>query len=173
MTASGSIILDGVARDVHGVAWFDHQWGDFIAVGGGGWDWFAVDLGDGSELTLSLVRDRDGSDALAYGTRVAPDGTTTHLPDGSFTVEPTGSWTSPRTGAVYPAGWTVTVPGESLGLSIAPVLADQELDTRPTTGVIYWEGAQTVTGTLAGRPIGGRGYVELTGYAGTTTASVP
>jgi predicted secreted hydrolase len=41
---------------------------------------------------------------------------------------------------------------------------DQELDTRPTTGVVYWEGSQLVSGTLDGQPIGGQAYVELTGY---------
>ena len=64
---------------VTGEAWFDHQWGDFIAVGGGGWDWFAVNLADGTDFTLSLVRAADGSYPLVYGTYVAPDGTVTHL----------------------------------------------------------------------------------------------
>ena len=58
MSAGGTVQLDGRALTVDGEAWFDHQWGDFIAVGGGGWDWFAVNLADGSDLTLSLVRDR-------------------------------------------------------------------------------------------------------------------
>ncbi len=58
-----------------GSAWFDHQWGDFIAVGGGGWDWFAVNLADGTDLTLSLVRAADGSYPLVYGTLVDAVGT--------------------------------------------------------------------------------------------------
>ena len=71
---------DGQPLSVTGEAWFDHQWGDFIAVGGGGWDWFAVNLDDGTDLTLSLVRAADGTYPLVYGTYVAPDGTVTHLP---------------------------------------------------------------------------------------------
>ena len=71
--------------------------------------------------------------------------------------------------ADYPAGWRIRVPGEDLVIDLTPIVLDQELDTRATTGVIYWEGAQTVTGTRAGRPPG-RGYVELTGYAPAATA---
>jgi predicted secreted hydrolase len=150
--------------DVQGTAWFDHQWGDFIAVGGGGWDWFAVNLGDGTDLTLSLVRDIDGSYPLVYGTLVAADGTTRHLQREAFTVETTGRWRSPATGADYPAGWRVSLPGENLVIDLSPTVADQELDTRATTGVVYWEGSQRVTARRGGVQLGGQAYVELTGY---------
>jgi predicted secreted hydrolase len=150
---------------VTGTVWFDHQWGDFIAVGGGGWDWYAVNLDDGTDLTLSRVRDRDGSYPLVYGTLVAPDGRARHLAATDLVVESTGSWTSSRSGATYPAGWIVQVPDIGLALRLEPTVADQELDTRATTGVIYWEGSHTVSGSREGRPVGGRAYVELTGYA--------
>ena len=94
-----------------GIAWFDHQWGDFISVGGGGWDWFAVNLDDGTDLTLSLVRDADGSYPLIYGTLVDAAGETRHLDADDFTVEVLGRWVSPRTGADYPAGWRIDHPG--------------------------------------------------------------
>ena len=92
----------GRSIPVTGTAWFDHQWGDFISVGGGGWDWFAVNLDDGTDLTLSLVRDADGSYPLVYGTVVDPDGTTRHLDRDAFTVEVTDRWTSPATGRRVP-----------------------------------------------------------------------
>ena len=164
MPAAGTLTLDGDALEVEGTAWFDHQWGDFISVGGGGWDWFAVNLDDGSDLTLSLVRDTDGSYPLVYGTLVASDGIATQLGPDAFSVEATGSWTSPTTGASYPSGWRVRIPSQALDLTLTPTLADQELDTRATTGVVYWEGSQRVTGTRDGAPIAGEGYVELTGY---------
>jgi predicted secreted hydrolase len=165
MTASGTLTLaDGVPRPVTGEAWFDHQWGDFISVGGGGWDWFAVNLADGSDLTLSLVRDASGAYPLVYGTLVHPDGTYEHLGREAFSVEALGSWTSPRTKARYPAGWRVRVPGAGLDITLQPTVADQELDTRPSTGVVYWEGSQRVAATRNGTPVGGEGYVELTGY---------
>ena len=166
MTASGSLVLGERTLDVEGSGWFDHQWGDFISVGGGGWDWFAVNLDDGTDLTLSLVRDADGSYPLVYGTLVDADGRSRHLPPDAFTVEVTDDWTSPRTGATYPAAWRVSVPGEDLEIELEPTVADQELDTRATTGVIYWEGSQDVRATRGGATLGGEAYVELTGYAG-------
>ncbi|MFI5254260.1 MAG: MMPL family transporter [Candidatus Limnocylindrales bacterium] len=163
LAASGVVTLDGAPLQVTGTAWFDHQWGDFISVGAG-WDWFAVNLADGTDLTLSLVRAPDGSDALVYGTYVDPSGTVRHLDRTAFTVTATGTWTSPVTGATYPAGWRLELPGEGLRIDLAPTVAAQELDTRPTTGVVYWEGSQRVSATRAGEPLGGEAYVELTGY---------
>jgi predicted secreted hydrolase len=170
MTATGSLDLDGRSLAVEGSAWFDHQWGDFISVGGGGWDWFAVNLDDGTDLTLSLVRDADGSYPLIYGTVVGRDRVARHLDRDAFEVTVTDRWVSPVTGADYPAGWTIRIPGEDLVITLQPAVAAQELDTRATTGVIYWEGSQVVRATRAGAPLGGEGYVELTGYAATVTA---
>jgi predicted secreted hydrolase len=168
MTASGSMTLDGRPLKIEGTAWFDHQWGDFISVGGGGWDWFAVNLADGTDLTLSLVREADGSYPLVYGTVVDAAGSVRHLDRDAFTVQVTDRWTSPATGADYPAGWTVRIPGDDLTIDLRPTVAAQELDTRPTTGVIYWEGSQVVHASRGGVALGGEGYVELTGYAGAT-----
>ncbi len=170
MTADGSLTLDGRTLAVDGTAWFDHQWGDFISVGGGGWDWFAVNLDDGTDLSLSLVRDADGSYPLVYGTLVDPDGVVRHLDRDAFTVEVTDRWTSPATGADYPAAWTIRIPGDELTILLRPTVADQELDTRATTGVIYWEGSQVVMATRGGVQLGGEAYVELTGYGGAATA---
>jgi predicted secreted hydrolase len=164
MAADGSLTIDGADVSVTGTAWFDHQWGDFIAVGGGGWDWFAVDLDDGTDLVLSLVRDADGSYPLVYGTLVARDGATRHLPREAFTVEVTGHWQSASTGAVYPAGWRISLPAEDLVIDLSPTVPGQELDTRATTGVVYWEGSQRVAARRGGAPLGGEAYVELTGY---------
>ncbi len=164
MTASGTITVGTNQLAVTGTAWFDHQWGDFISVGAGGWDWFALNLGDGTDVTLSMVRAADGTYPLVYGTLVARDGSSRHLGPGDFTVTVTGHWTSPATGAVYPAGWTVSLPSAGITAHLAPTVPQQELDTRATTGVVYWEGSQTVTASVAGRSVGGEAYVELTGY---------
>ena len=171
MAAAGTLTLDGTALTVTGSAWFDHQWGDFISVGGGGWDWFAVNLADGTDLTLSLVRDADGSYPLIYGTVVAADGTVSHLDRRAFTVQVTDHWTSPTTGATYPSGWSVAIPRLQLDIALRPTVAGQELDTRATTGVVYWEGSQRVEAQAAGARLGGEAYVELTGYAPPTTAA--
>ena len=176
MSALGTLILGDTASSVTGSAWFDHQWGDFISVGGGGWDWFAVNLDDGTDITLSLVRDADGTYPLIYGTVVHPSGTIEHLRRDAFRVTSTGSWTSPHSGATYPAGWSISIPSEDLTIDLTPTVAGQELDTRATTGVIYWEGSQHVRarrGLGTGAELGGQAYVELTGYASAGIAQVP
>ena len=141
---------------VTGQAWFDHQWGDFIAVGGGGWDWFAVNLADGTDVTLSLVRDATGGYPLVYGTLVAP-GRQRRAPDGGR-VRGAGDRATgdppPRVRTTRQGGAS-RCPAEALVIDLAPTVAAQELDTRATTGVIYWEGSQVVTATRDGRA--GRG----------------
>src|SRR4029079_14361386 len=120
----------------------------------GGWDWFAINLDDETDLTLSLVRDGDGSYPRAYGPLVRRGGVTQNLPREAFTVEITKRWTSQATGADYPAGWKITIPVEQRRIERTPTVAAQELDTRATTGVVYWEGSQRVTATRAGHPEG-------------------
>lgn len=164
MAVSGVIEVDGARREVTGTAWFDHQWGDFINVKGGGWDWFSFQLADQTEVMLFVVRDPLGADVIRYGSVVDATGATTDLPPDEVSIEATGAWTSPRTGGVYPSGWRIRLPTQALDLAVTPVVLDQELDTRPTTGVVYWEGAVEIEGTRGGQPVAGRGYVELTGY---------
>lgn len=164
MSAVGTLTVGGRTLAVSGSAWFDHQWGDFISVGAGGWDWFALNLGDGTDVTLSMVRAVDGSHPLVYGTLVSPGGTARRLGPDDFTVTVTGSWTSAATGVVYPAGWSISIPSARIAAGLSPTVSGQELDTRATTGVVYWEGSQRVTASVAGRSVGGQAYVELTGY---------
>jgi predicted secreted hydrolase len=169
MAASGHLTIDGEAVPVSGTAWFDHQWGDFTSVGAG-WDWFAVNLDDGTDLTVSVVRDPAGEQRLMYGT-LADAEDARHLPAEALRLEATSAWTSPRTGIRWPSGWRLEVPDEGLVIDLAPTLLDQELDTRSTTGVIYWEGSQVVSATRDGQPLGGEAYVELTGYTSGASPS--
>jgi predicted secreted hydrolase len=165
MPTAGSLTIGGQRLAVTGSSWFDHQWGDFIAIGGGGWDWFALNLCDGSDLMLSFVRAKDGSYPLVYGTWVGANGVVRHIEVAQINLTALGTWTSPHTGATWPAGWRVQIAQIGLDVTVTPEVADQELNTMESTGVIYWEGANSVAGRLAGVPITGRSYVELTGYA--------
>ena len=169
MPTRGEITVDGAVLAVVGSSWFDHQWGDFIAIGGGGWDWFALNMTDSAgrpiDLMLSFVRAADGSYPLIYGTWVAANGAVETIPASDIRLTATGSWLSPATGANWPSGWRLEIPSKGLSVAISPEVLNQELDTRATTGVIYWEGANQVSGTLNGRPVSGAAYVELTGYA--------
>lgn len=161
----------GLGRDtlaVTGLAWMDHEFASHrLADTHAGWDWFSVQLDDGRDLMLYQLRRRDGTvEPLSSGTLVAKDGGTRVLASSEFRVTPRGEWTSPRTGGRYPSGWTIDVPGESLSLTLEPVLADQELVARAMGGIVYWEGRCRVRGTARGVAVGGDAYVELTGYVG-------
>jgi len=170
MAASGTLELDGEQLSVDGIAWFDHQWGDFVSVGGG-WDWYAVNLDDGTDLTLSVVYSADRSATVQYGTVVDPDGTVRHLPGSAFGVRATSALPSVVPNRLYPSNWIVTIPGfrdgRELRINLVPTVPDQELDARATTGVVYWEGSQRVSATLGlagSTTIGGQAYVEMTRY---------
>ena len=164
MTVSGTIEDNGVLKTVTGEAWFDHQWGNFLTVSHGGWDWFSAHLEDGSDFTVYLIKGSEQQILGSLGTYVAPDGTATDIPYTDIRIEPIGSWTSPHTGVVYPSGWRVSLPTYGLDLTWTPVIPDQELDTRQSTANIYWEGEVLIAGTRNGAPLNGEGYVELTGY---------
>jgi predicted secreted hydrolase len=98
---------------------------------------------------------------------VEPDGESHHLDlaDTSLTVLDT--WKSPHSGGTYPSRWRLLVPKWDLSLEVVPLMNDQELNTRGSIDVTYWEGAVGVTGESNGEPVTGEGYVELTGYAGS------
>jgi predicted secreted hydrolase len=165
MDVTGALDLGEGWQQVSGEAWMDHQWGDFATYQEGGWDWFSTQLEDGTDVMLYLIRDADGHPLRVDGSIVGPDGEFSVLREGDFIVSVDGEWTSPETGTTYPSGWTISVPDQELAMTIAPSLPDQELDTRATTGVIYWEGEALVAATHRGRSVAGHGYVELTGYA--------
>lgn len=168
MPTRGQLRIGGDTLAVTGESWMDHEFGSgAMSATHSGWDWFSVQLDDGRELMLYQLRLKDGGvEPLSSGTIVEADGRSRHLGLADFRIKPTGRWKSPRTGAEYPSGWTVELPGEALSLTVAPVLADQELAATSMGGVVYWEGAVRVRGTQRGRAVTGKGYVELTGYTG-------
>jgi predicted secreted hydrolase len=166
LAIEGTLTVDGKSLNVTGEAWFDHQWGNFTTYQGG-WDWYAIQLDNDTELMIYLIHAPQGGQPIVDGSFIAPDGSLTILDRGDFTVSPTGSWTSPHSGATYPAGWRIEYPAGHLTLMLSPSMPNQELDTTASTNVIYWEGEVTVAGSQAGEPISGLGYVELTGYART------
>ncbi len=163
LETTGTLSVGGRDYAVGGLSWMDHEYST-SALGDGlvGWDWFSLQLDDGSELMVYRLRKADGSPGeYSQGTLIRPDGSVRPLTREDFSVEVNGTWQSPHSGGVYPAAWVVSVPDEGLTLRIRPKMADQELNL----SFIYWEGAVRVEGERNGAPLGGSGYVELTGYA--------
>ena len=133
-----------------------------------GWDWFGLHLDNGMDLMLYRIRREDGTvEPVSSGTLIEPDGRTTHLPFEAFVYSIRDTWTSRKSKTVYPSRWVIAVPDHGIELTITPTVADQELVTTKSTRVTYWEGSVLVTGRVGGDKVTGRGYAELTGYAGS------
>lgn len=164
LAASGSVRLRGATHEVRGHAWLDHEWSSEIMPDGArGWDWVGINLHDGGALMAFRMRDDDGQALWAGGSVRDADGLLRTLAVDEVRFTPLRRWRSPRTGTDYPVEWTLEV-GSAAGprsLRIIPLFDDQELDSRRSTGAVYWEGAVRVL--EAGREIG-RGYLEMTGY---------
>ena len=111
------------------------------------------------------IRDREGRpNPFSSGSFLDAVGHRTQLTREDFEVEPTGFWRSPETDATYPSGWRLRVPRLEIEVTVRPTIKNQELDTRGTTMIVYWEGTCAVKGHRGGSQIEGRAYVELVGY---------
>jgi predicted secreted hydrolase len=162
LQTEGSLQINGTVFPVSGLSWLDREWGSSgLSSDQQGWDWFVVQLSDGSDLMFYSLRKLDGSqDAHSAGTGVNRQGNSTPLGAKDVIIEVLAYWDSPL-GTRYPAAWRILCPLLDLDLQLEPVFKNQELNTSPR----YWEGAVNVTGAKGGVAIDGRGYVELTGYA--------
>lgn len=167
LAARGVLVAARDTLAVTGEAWMDHEFGSgALAPGEQGWDWFALRLDDGREVMLYAMRLAGGGiDPASSGSLMFADGRVRHLARGEFEVAATGRWTSPHSGGIYPMGWRVRVPAARLDVLVDPAVRDQELVSRRLGGVTYWEGSVRVRDAASGAARG-RGYVELTGYAG-------
>ena len=174
MPTTGEVRIGDDTFPVSGSSWMDHEFGtSFLEPSQQGWDWFSVQLDDGTDLMVYQLRQVDGSTHVrSAGTVVGPDGAAQTLGVHDYRLTPGRVWTSPTSPAAYPVEWRVEVPSAALDLSVQAVVDGQELHTEESTGVTYWEGAIRVTGTHEGRTVTGRGYLELTGYAGQPLSEV-
>lgn len=149
-----------------GQAWMDHEFGSSaLRENQQGWDWFSIQLDNDSELMLYVIRRTDGSpDVTSSGSLIDSDGRVIPLKREQMRITATDRWKSPKSGATYPIAWRVEVPSFNVALTLTPLLRDQELVTRGSTQVTYWEGAVAVSGSFGGVAVRGDGYVEMTGY---------
>lgn len=170
LRADGILRLDEHDYAVSGLAWLDREWGSSALSGEQqGWDWFALQLSDGSDLMFYNLRRNDGrQDIHSAGTWIGADGRILALSRDDIAIEVQDYWDSPH-GGRYPMRWQIRVSPLALDLHVNPVLKAQEL----STNVRYWEGAVDVNGRRDGAAITGRGYVELTGYASASSPASP
>lgn len=167
LRTSGTLRLDGEPFAVNGHAWLDHEWSsEILPAAASGWDWIGINLHDGGSLMLFQMRDAEGRAMWEAGTLGDKAGQVRKFAAEEVRFEPLRHWTSPRTGVRYPVQWRLRLAGGRT-LQLRPLLDDQELDSRSSTGAVYWEGAVRLFEVQAGggeREIG-QGYLEMTGYA--------
>jgi predicted secreted hydrolase len=168
LATAGQLRIGDKAYSVSGLSWFDHEFStSSLGRDQVGWDWFCIQLENNEEIMLYAMRDKSGAmDPHSEGTWVKADGTSERLASGSFSIEKKGEWPSPQSGAVYPAGWHILVPGHRADLTVSPAMADQELRLTKMGALDYWEGACSIAGRVGAADVKGVGYTELTGYAG-------
>lgn len=164
LEATGTLTLEGRQMPVQGLAWLDHEWSQALlhpqAVG---WDWIGMNLLDGSAFTAFQLRNKAGQALWAGGSfrRPARGAAPQVFGHDDVVFQPMRHWTSPLTQARYPVQWTVQTPAGRY--TVKAVIDNQELDSRASTGAVYWEGLSELSDSQ-GRLLG-RGYLEMTGYA--------
>lgn len=160
LQVTGTVTRDGNEIPVSGIAWLDHEWSTaYLDPNAEGWDWFGANLEDGSALMAFRIRGKDGKQIWAYAGLRDAAGKFTLFEPGQVRFEPLRTWRSPHTKAVYPVEMQIRTG--STVWRLTPLQDDQELDSRKSTGSVYWEGAVTIS--KDGKPAG-RGYFEMTGY---------
>jgi predicted secreted hydrolase len=162
LAVSGAVTLQRQRFDVSGRAWLDHEWSEeLLAPDAVGWDWIGMNLDDGGALTAFRLRRQDGSALWAGGSFRARGGAVRAFAADDVTFTPQRRWSSAASQATYPVEWSVRTPDGTF--VVRAVIDDQELDSRGSTGAIYWEGLADLLDARGQRV--GRGYLEMTGYA--------
>jgi len=166
LEVTGTLFRGETETPVTGQAWMDHQWGNFVPFILVGWDWFSVQFDDGTELMYFIFRSDEQDPTaidMALGTYTDANGDQTLLLQADVTVTPLDQWIGPASGVVYPMDWRLTVTEPEIDIEVTAAFRDCEM---PNIMWDYWEGPINVAGEKEGEPIGGRGFVELSGYAG-------
>ncbi len=162
LRVDGAIVLGGKSQRAAGTAWIDHEWSsDVLSETDVGWDWLGINLSDGGALMAFRIRNAAGVTVFAHAALRDAAGRVQQWRGNDVQFEPLRRWRSAR-GAEYPVALQIKFGPHTVRTH--PVIDDQELSTRRPAPVVYWEGLVQLEGTLSGR-----GYLELTGYAGKMT----
>jgi predicted secreted hydrolase len=167
LISDGTLTVGGKTMQVKGLTWMDHEFSTApLEPGIVGWDWFSLQLSDGTEIMLYQFRnEKGGLSPASSGTFIDSSGNPRHLTIDDFSIDVLDRWKSPHSQALYPTHWRLNIFPLSIQLSVDANLSDQEMQTAASTGVTYWEGSVSVSGSAAEHSVEGKGYVELTGYA--------
>ena len=171
MATTGAVTVGGTTYSVTGESWMDKEFGsNQLGDGQVGWDWFSLQLGDGREVMLYILRDAAGDTDYSSGTLISASGEARYLSKDDFSLSATGTWVSPDGVTIYPSRWHLSIPSADLECEIEPELPDQENRSTIIPTMRYWEGAVKVSEST-GRMLG-QGFVELTGYGDSSRPAI-
>lgn len=167
LEVNGTLEFDGRTELITGSAWMDHQWGPFmvspITIGKTfeSYEWFCLQLDDGSEIMISNVYDRNNNlprtEAYGHVERIIQNGEAFHTVNREFLR--TNYWQDPVSGHYMSMGWKLVVPEWNLNLTLMPTFYDQMVKF-PFNGD-FWEGSLLIDGEIAGKKVHGKGFGEL------------
>lgn len=167
---TGTFSVDGVKHSVQqGQGWYDHEFGgkapeNDVPIMNYAWNWAAVQLGNGYELSVAMLVDPRSKPQRLMETRavvIDPSGNRTAPTDLVFKA--LNTWTSVRTFNTYPTKWQVSMASAGVDVTLTAPFHDQEFMTliaKPG----FWEGRVDVEGSMNGAPVSGVGYVEVNGF---------
>ena len=184
-TVAGQIDT-GAGPDIiqSGAAWFDHQWGNSWVASDDGWDWWGIQLSDGTDILCFRQRDlATGKVFFPLATFMDGKGKQAVTKNIIFSPDPHSLWTSPTTGVRYPLRWRLTFPALNRSLLITTPVPAQEMPVFGPGGSI-WEGSCDVQASPTAliemgpslkpmskekeaeyfKPVPGTAYMELVGY---------
>lgn len=158
MSVKGTLEIGNETKQVEGIAWMDHQWGNFDLYNKQ-WDWLSIKLNNNNEIMAFRILDKAAQKGIFYASLMDMHGKAAIVEDAK--LNPLKNWRSKKTGVVYPVHWNLQIPSKKINLTIKPAFNEQEMHD----GIIkYWEGACSVTGTFNKKRVKGKAYMELVGH---------
>ncbi len=175
LKTQGDLLIKGKKFKVTGTSWMDREFSSNpLNPSLVGWDWFSLKLDNQTEIMLYQLRQKDGNiDPHSSGTFISANQNYHHLTFDKFTISPKSSSVSKHTNAIYPSKWEINLPESDIKLQVTPDFFDQELYNLRSISGSYWEGSVSIKGSVAGKPVTGKGYVELVGYEKVLKQDLP
>jgi geranylgeranyl pyrophosphate synthase/predicted secreted hydrolase len=168
----GNITLKDEQLEIESASgWYDHEFGCHPEKKEGesdlkkdvSWNWIAVQLDNGCELTAyDLIDLKTGEDCGSFIIMIDENGKRHH--SDNFHFKAVGeTWTSSRTFNQYPTLWKLEAPDFKLSLDVKVAFPNQEFAT-VLSKPAFWEGRMNISGTYKGKKVSGPGYIERHGY---------
>ena len=154
-------LSDGSSIELEGLSWMDHEISsNQLGSKQSGWDWAGIQLNNGNSIMFYRLRLANGTqdrNSVAY---YVDDRGKIVKSTNLFRIKILANWTSSITRIKYPSTIELTIDNDIY--VIEPTLKDQELNSKASGGLLYWEGSCRVK-DRSGKIIG-NAYLELTGY---------